>query len=97
MAAGSSLRISFSTSSIDFSASAPWAQNPADQEIVGTLSGRASGTLYIIIQVNDPAIDCGNSSEPYSYEVALNYVKKVGSSTVSLTQSGTKPLVGICQ
>lgn len=41
------------------------------------------------------SITC-TSGNPYSYDVDINYLKTVGSSTVVLTQKGSKPLIGTC-
>jgi hypothetical protein len=50
------LSISYSASTITFTAPAPWGPKLADQIITGTLSGSATGTLYIVVQVNNPEI-----------------------------------------
>ncbi|AJF60492.1 MAG: class III signal peptide-containing protein [Candidatus Diapherotrites archaeon] len=46
--------------------------------------------------VNATAIDCGNSTDPYSYDVNISYSRTVGGSTLNLTQVGIRPLVGVC-
>lgn len=46
--------VSFSTNSISFNASAPFAQAPATQTITGTVTGVTSGTVYVAVQVNNP-------------------------------------------
>lgn len=46
--------VSFSTNSISFKASAPFAQAPATQTITGTVTGVTSGTVYVAVQVNNP-------------------------------------------
>jgi hypothetical protein len=37
-----------------------------------------------------------NSGNPYSYDVTITYTRTVGGAEVTLTQTGTKPLVGTC-
>lgn len=48
--------VAFSTTSVTFSAASPWAAQPANQFITGTVSGAISGNLFIIIQVNNPEL-----------------------------------------
>jgi hypothetical protein len=53
---GGGVSISYSTSQVTFTAAGPWAPKPADQTITATLSGTAKGTLYIVVQVNNPEL-----------------------------------------
>src|SRR5579863_2809084 len=46
--------VSFSATTISFSAAGPFAQAPATQTITGTVTGVTSGTVYVAIQTNDP-------------------------------------------
>ena len=46
--------VSFSTSTISFKASAPFALAPATQTVTGVVTGVSSGTIYVTIQSNDP-------------------------------------------
>lgn len=43
------LSLTLSTNSITFNAAAPWAPTPSNQNITATITGSASGTLFLII------------------------------------------------
>lgn len=51
---GSQGSVSFSTNTVSFKATGPFAQAPAAQTITGTASGVTSGTIYVTVQVNSP-------------------------------------------
>src|SRR5579863_1472002 len=48
--------IMYSTTDIHFSAAKPYSDPPSNQTITATVSGPASGTLYIIVEENSPQI-----------------------------------------
>lgn len=48
--------IAYSSTNLTFTAPTPWAAQPANQVVTGTLSGTASGTLYITIVNNNPEL-----------------------------------------
>ena len=50
------LRVTFSTSNVAFTADVPWGPKPADVVVSGALAGQGAGTLYIIVQVNNPEL-----------------------------------------
>jgi len=54
--ASNPLRVTFATSSVSFNADVPWGAKPANATVTGTLTGQGSGTLYIVVAVNNPEI-----------------------------------------
>lgn len=51
-----SLRVTYSSTAISFNVPAPWSPKPADADFGGTLSGQGTGTLNIVILVNNPEL-----------------------------------------
>jgi hypothetical protein len=47
------------------------------------------------VTLKGAALNC-TRGKTYSYELEISYMKRLGSSEVALTESGTEPLAGIC-
>jgi hypothetical protein len=50
------LRVTFSPSNVVFNADVPWGPRPAEATITGSLAGQGTGTLFIVVAVNNPEL-----------------------------------------
>src|SRR5688572_24112693 len=78
-----SASIPYSADQLSFSTTGPWdsGATPASVDVIGTVQGSVTGTVYIIIQVNNPElVSAGNviQTSPTSGQVTVTAANPAG-------------------